>query len=205
MIGLGPFIPLKFDTSPFSLQRRTVPAAIALQVMSTELKQESDPIRVLVTPRNQQEAYERWHRLDDAFKDGLKSGYLKFAATPAAFTLSPQWIDENRTILKTVDFNQVKQNVRDTLEKNGFAVDAFQSAFVLLDKMQAEQTASGLPDWKKIFPEKSSWWFLINTFFSEDQRTEAGRLWATPPTPATQDPGKTSEIIHRGGLPDIIK
>jgi len=203
LIALGPFIPLKFDTSPFSLQPKTVPAAIALQVMSTELKQESDPIRVLVTPRNQQEAYERWHRLDDAFKAGLKSGYLKFAATPAAFTLNPQRIDENRAILKTVDFNQVKQNVRDTLEKNGFAVDAFQSVFVLLDKMQAEQTASGLPDWTKIFPEKSGWWFLINTFFSEDQRTEAGMLRTALPIRSTEDQVKLSEFIH-GADPQAI-
>ncbi len=85
--------------------------------MSAELKQESDPIRVLVTPRNQQEAYERWHRLDDAFRRGLKSGYLKCATTPAAFILNPQRIEENRAILKTIDFNQVKQNVRDTLDK----------------------------------------------------------------------------------------
>jgi predicted RND superfamily exporter protein len=204
LIALGPFIPLKFDTSPFSLQPKTVPAAIALQVMSTELKQESDPIRVLVTPRNQQEAYERWQRLDDAFKAGLKSGYLKFAATPAAFTLNPQRIDENRTILKTVDFNQVKQNVRDTLEKNGFAVDAFQSVFVLLDKMQAEQTASGLPDWTKIFPEKSSWWFLINTFFSEDQRTEAGMLRTAQPIRSSEDQVKLSEFIHQADPQAII-
>jgi uncharacterized protein len=204
LIAIGPFIPLKFDTSPFSLQPKTVPAAIALQVMSAELKQESDPIRVLVTPRNQQEAYERWHRLDDAFQAGLKSGYLKFAATPAAFTLNPQRIDENRTILKTVDFNQVKQNVRDTLEKNGFAIDAFQSVFVLLDKMQAEQAASGLPDWTKIFPEKSSWWFLINTFFSEDQRTEAGMLRTAQPIRSSEDQVKLSEFIHQADPQAII-
>ena len=204
LIALGPFIPLKFDTSPFSLQPKTVPAAIALQVMSAELKQESDPIRVLVTPRNQQEAYERWHRLDDAFQAGLKSGYLKFAATPAAFTLNPQRIDKNRTILKTVDFNQVKQNVRDTLEKNGFAIDAFQSVFVLLDKMQAEQAASGLPDWTKIFPEKSSWWFLINTFFSEDQRTEAGMLRTAQPIRSSEDQVKLSEFIHQADPQAII-
>src|ERR1700757_2175876 len=119
VIALGSFIPLNFDTSPLSLQPKTIPAAIALQVMSNELKQESDPIRVLVTPHNQQEAYERWHRLDDAFKEGLKSGYLKFATTPAAFMLNPQRIDENRALLKGVDFNQVKQSVRDTLEKKG--------------------------------------------------------------------------------------
>ncbi|MBV8098489.1 MAG: MMPL family transporter, partial [Verrucomicrobia bacterium] len=40
VIALGSFIPLKFDTSPLSLQPKTIPAAIALQVMSTELKQE---------------------------------------------------------------------------------------------------------------------------------------------------------------------
>jgi predicted RND superfamily exporter protein len=197
VIAVGPFIPLNFDTSPLSLQPKKIPAAVALQVMSTELKQESDPIRVLVTARNQQEAYERWHRLDDAFREGLKSGYLKFAATPAAFMLNPQRIEENRAILKAVDFNQVKQSVRDTLEKNGFAVDAFQSVFVLLDKLQAEQTTSGLPDWTTIFPEKSSWWFLINTFFSDDQRTESGMLRTSQPIHSSEEQVKLREFIHQ--------
>jgi uncharacterized protein len=204
VIALGSFIPLKFDTSPLSLQPKTIPAAIALQVMSTELKQESDPIRVLVTPQNQQEAYERWHRLDDAFKEGLKSGYLKFATTPAAFILNPQRIDENRALLKGVDFVQVKQSVRDTLEKNGFAVDAFQSVFVLLDKLQAEQSSSGLPDWRKIFPEKSSWWFLINQFFSDDQRTESGMLRTTQSIGSPEEKAKLGEFIHRADPQAII-
>jgi uncharacterized protein len=204
VIALGPFIPLKFDTNPLSLQPKTIPAAVALQVMSAELKQESDPIRVLVTPRDQQEAYERWHRLDDAFREGLKSGYLKFATTPAAFMLSPQRIEQNRAILKTIDFNQVKQAVQDTLEKNGFAVEAFQSVFVLLDKLQAQQTASGLPDWTRIFPEKSSWWFLINQFFSEDQRTESGMLRPAQPIRSPEEQAKLGEFIHRADPQAII-
>jgi predicted RND superfamily exporter protein len=204
MIAVGPFIPLKFDTNPLSLQPKSIPASIALQVMSAELKQESDPIRVLVTAGSQQESYERWHRLDDAFRQGLQSGYLKSATTPAAFVLNPRRIEENRAILKGIDFNQVKQNVRDTLEKNGFATDAFESVFVLLDKLQAEQTASGLPDWTKIFPEKSSWWFLINTFFSDDQRTEAGMLRTAQPIQSQEDQAKLGQFIHRADPQAVI-
>jgi predicted RND superfamily exporter protein len=204
LIALGPFIPLKFDTNPLSLQPKTIPAAIALQVMSTELKQESDPVRVLVTAGSQQEFYERWHRLDDAFQEGLRSGYLKSATTPAAFVLNPRRITENRALLKAIDFGQVKQSVRDTLEKNGFALDAFQSVFVLLDKLQAEQTATGLPDWTKIFPEKSSWWFLINNFFSDNQRTEAGMLRTAQPIQSHEDQAKLGEFIHRADPQAVI-
>jgi predicted RND superfamily exporter protein len=204
VIAAGPFIPLKFDTDPRSLQPKTIPASVALQVLSTELKQESDPIRVLVMADSQQEFYERWHRLDDAFRQGLQSGYLKSATTPAAFVLNPQRIAENRADLKSIDFNQVKQSVRDTLDKNGFAVDAFQSVFVLLDKLQAEQTATGLPDWTKIFPEKSSWWFMINLFFSDDQRTEAGMLRTAQPIQSSDDQLKLSEFIHRADPQAVI-
>jgi uncharacterized protein len=203
-IALGPFIPLKFDTSPLSLQPKTIPASIALQVMSSELKQESDPVKVLVTADSQQEFYERWHRLDDAFQQGLKSGYLKYAVTPAAFVLNPQQIAANRVLLKAVDFNQVKQTVRDTLDKNGFDLDAFKSVFVLLDKLQAEQTAAGLPDWTKIFPETSSWWFLINNFFSDDQRTEAGMLRTKEPLQSPEDQAKLGEFIHAADSKAII-
>jgi uncharacterized protein len=204
VIALGPFLPLKFDTSPLSLQPKTIPASIALQVMSTELKQESDPVRVLVTADSQQEFYERWHRLDDAFQEGLRSGYLKYAVSPAAFVPNPQRIAENRALLKAIDFTQVKQTVRDTLEKNGFDLDAFRSVFVLLDKLQAEQTTTGLPDWAKIFPEKSSWWFLINNFFSDDQRTEAGMVRTARPLQSPEDQAKLGEFIHRADPKAVI-
>ena len=204
VIAVTPFIPLKFDTNPLSLQPKSIPASIALRVMSDELKQESDPIRVLVKANNQQEFYDRWHRLDDAFREGLKSGYLKSATTPAAFVLSPERVAENRTILKTIDFNQVKNTVRETLEKEGFALDAFQPVFLLLDKLQTEQTGTGLPDWSKIFPEKSSWWFLINTFFSDDHQTESGMVRTTQPIQSHEEQAKLGDFIHKADPQAVI-
>jgi predicted RND superfamily exporter protein len=204
VIAIGPFLPLKFDTSPLSLQPKTIPASIALQVMSSELKQESDPVRVLVTADSQQEFYQRWHRLDEAFQEGLRSGYLRYGVSPAAFVPNPERIAENRALLKAIDVNQVKQTVRETLEKNGFDLDAFKSVFVLLDKLQAEQTTTGLPDWTKIFPEKSSWWFLINNFFSDDQRTEAGMVRTAQPLQSPEDQAKLGEFIHRADPKAVI-
>jgi len=75
---------------------------------------------------------------------------------------------------------------------------------VLLDKLQAEQTSSGLPDWTKIFPEKSSWWFLINQFFSDDQRTESGMLRTAQTIRSPEEKAKLGEFVHRADPRAII-
>ncbi|MBV9273289.1 MAG: MMPL family transporter [Verrucomicrobia bacterium] len=204
IVAVTPLVPLRFDTSPLSLQPKKIPASIAMQVMSTELKQESDPVRVLVTADNQQEFYDRWQRLDETFQQGLKTGYLKSAVTPAAFVLNPQRVEENRSLLQKVDFARVKQAVREDLEQNGFALDAFQAVFVLLDNLEAQQKASGLQDWSKIFPENSSWWFLINTFFSDDRRTQSGMLRPAQPIKSHEEQAKLGEFIHRADTQAVI-
>src|SRR6202521_3565560 len=122
LIAVTPFVPLKFDTNPVSLQPKKIPASVALQVLSTEMRQESDPVTILVNAKDQEEFHDRWQRLSQRLEEALKAGELKSVSTPVALALSPVRVKENREALKKVDFDKIKTVVRETLDRNGFEI-----------------------------------------------------------------------------------
>src|SRR6202011_4652100 len=146
LIAAAPFVPLKFDTNPVSLQPKKIPASVALEVLSEKMRQESDPVTILVKARDEQDFHDRWERLSERLEQAQKDGELKSVSTPVALALSPAHIKENREVLKSMDFDKVEQVVRESLERNGFEVDSFKNIFVLLDRLKTEQARSGVPD-----------------------------------------------------------
>jgi predicted RND superfamily exporter protein len=196
LIAVAPFIPLKFDTNPVSLQPKKIPASIALQVLSDQMKQESDPVTILVNAKDQEEFHERWEKLSQRLEEAQKAGELKSVSLPVALALSPARIKENREALKRLDFDKIKAVVRESLEKNGFELDSFKNVFELLDRLQAEQSRTGLPDWSKLFPPKSSWWFLIDRYFATNPRIAAGYVQPNHPIHSQSEQKKIGELIH---------
>ena len=195
-IALAPFIPLKFDTNPLSLQPKEIPASVALSVISKELKQESDPVTILVDTKDQEEFHERWQRIDNVLRTAQAQGFFKYISTPVALALSPKRIEENRTQLKAINFDEAESVTRETLEQNGFDVGAFKRLFELLDQLKREQSRSGLPEWSKLFPEKSSWWFLIDRYFSGRSTSAVGYARPVAQVQSTGDQKKISDLIH---------
>jgi predicted RND superfamily exporter protein len=196
LIAVTPFVPLKFDTNPVSLQPKKIPASVALQVLSSEMRQESDPVTILVNAKNQEEFHDRWERLSQRLEEALKAGELKSVSTPVALALSPTRITENREALKKLDFDKIKTVVRESLDRNGFEIESFKNVFALLDRLQAEQSRTGLPDWSKLFPAKSSWWFLIDRYFATDPRIAAGYVQPIHPIHSQSEQRKIGELIH---------
>lgn len=196
LIAIAPFVPLKFDTNPVSLQPKQIPASVALQVLSTEMRQESDPVTILVDAKDQQEFHDRWERLSQRLEEALKAGQLKSVSTPVALALSPARVKENREALKKLDFDKITAVVRESLERNGFELGSFQNVFALLDALKSEQAATGLPDWSKLFPPKSSWWFLIDRYFATNPRIAAGYVQPTHPIHSQSEQKKIGELIH---------
>src|SRR6478672_4088582 len=195
-IAVAPFVPLKFDTNPVSLQPKKIPASVALQVLSTKMRQESDPVTVLVNAKDQDEFHDRWERLSRRLEEAQKAGELKSVSTPVALALSPTRIKENREALKSLDFDKIKGVVRESLERNGFEVDSFKNVFDLLDDLQSEQAKTGLPDWSKLFPAKSSWWFLIDRYFATDPKIAAGYVQPIHPIRSQAEQKRIGELIH---------
>ncbi|MBV8378707.1 MAG: MMPL family transporter, partial [Verrucomicrobia bacterium] len=196
LIAVAPFIPLKFDTNPVSLQPKKIPASIALQVLSDQMKQESDPVTILVNAKNQEEFHDRWEKLSQRLEEAQKAGELKSVSLPVALALSPARIKENRETLRKADFNKIKVVVRESLERNGFELDSFKNVFELLDRLQAEQSQTGLPDWSKMFPPKSSWWFLIDRYFADKPGVAAGYVQPNHPIHSQSEQRKIGELIH---------
>jgi predicted RND superfamily exporter protein len=196
LIAVAPFVPLKFDTNPVSLQPKQIPASVALKVLSTEMRQESDPVTILVDAKDQEEFHDRWERLAQQLEVALKAGQLKSVSTPVALALSPARIRENREALKKLDLDKITAVVRDSLERNGFELDSFKNVFALLDGLKSEQAAIGLPDWSKLFPPKSSWWFLIDRYFATNPRIAAGYVQPIHPIHSQSEQKKIGELIH---------
>jgi uncharacterized protein len=204
LIALAPFVPLKFDTNPVSLQPKKIPASIALQVLADQMRQESDPVTILVNATNQEEFHDRWERLSKRLEEARKAGQLKSVSTPLALALSPARIDENREMLKRLDFDKIEATVRESLERNGFEVDSFKNVFELLDRLKIEQSQTGLPDWSKLFPPKSSWWFLIDRYFATNPRMAAGYLQPIKPIQSQSDQKRIGELVHSGDPHAIV-
>jgi uncharacterized protein len=196
LIALAPFVPLNFDTNPVSLQPKKIPASVALQVLSNQMRQESDPVTILVDAKDQEEFHDRWERLSQRLEEAQKEGQLKSVSTPVALAFSPARIKENREGLKKLDFDKIKAVVRESLERNGFEVDSFKNIFELLDRLQSERSQTGLPDWSKLFPPKSSWWFLIDRYFATNPRLAAGYVQPLNPIHSQSEQKKIGELIH---------
>src|SRR3984893_13602132 len=196
LIAAAPFVPLKFDTNPVSLQPKKIPASVALEVLSEKMRQESDPVTILVKAKDEQEFHDRWERLSQRLEQAQKDGDLKSVSTPVALALSPVRIKENREVLKSMDLGKIEQVVRESLERNGFEVDSFKSIFVLLDRLKAEQSRTGVPDWSELFPPKSSWWFLIDRYFASNPTTAVGYVQPIKPIQSQVEQKKIGDLIH---------
>jgi predicted RND superfamily exporter protein len=196
LIAVAPVVPLKFDTNPVSLQPKKIPASIALQVLSDQMRQQSDPVTILVNAKDQEDFHDRWERLSNRLEEAQKAGQLKSVSTPVALALSPARIKENREALKRLDFEKIKTLVRESLQRNGFELDSFKNVFELLDRLQTEQSQTGLPDWSKLFPPKSSWWFLIDRYFATNPIIAAGYVQPIHPIHSQSEQKEIGELIH---------
>jgi predicted RND superfamily exporter protein len=203
LIAFAPTIPLRFDTNPVSLQPKKIPASVALQVLADEMKQESDPVTILVSANSQQEFHDRWERLSERLERAQKEGLLKYVSTPVALALSPEYVRLNREFLKQIDLDKVVSAVKASLEKNGFELEPFKGIFDLLDKLKQEQSATELPEWSKLFPAKSSWWFLIDRYFANTPTSAVGYVRPKNPIQSQEDQRKIAGLIH-GADPQAI-
>ena len=196
LLAFAPFIPLRFDTNPVSLQPKKIPASIALQVLADKMKQESDPVTILVNAKDRQEFHDRWKRLANRLEQAQKDGLLKYVSTPVALAFSPETIRINRDYLKRIDLDKVASATRESLEKNGFEVDSFKGIFDLLNKLKEQQSAIDLPDWSKLFPAKSSWWFLIDRYFANKPTSAVGYVRPVTQIQSQEDHERIATLVH---------
>jgi len=84
-------------------------------------------------------------------------------------------MERNRDALRRINFQAAHQTLTETLEAEGFSVEAFAPAFALLDDLQRMANSTvPLPNWRTQLSESSSWWFLIDRYFGHDPLLTTG-------------------------------
>ncbi len=174
-IGFSPVPPLQFETSTRSLQPKNIRAGQALDTIMNKMPVRWEPVLAIVRATNSQELHEYWQKLSAHWRELQESGKIKGFSTPAALCPSPIWMERNRDRLRTVNFQAAREALSQTLEGEGFSVEAFAPAFALLDDLQRVTNASApLPNWRTQLPKSSSWWFLIDRYFGRDPLLTTG-------------------------------
>ena len=174
-IGFSPVPPLQFEASTRSLQPRNIRAGQALDTIMNKMPVRWEPVLTIVRATNPQELHEYWQKLSAHWRKLQQAGKIKGFSTPAALCPSPIWMERNRDHLRAINFQAARDGLSQTLEGEGFSVDAFAPAFALLDDLQrVTDTNAPLPNWRTQLPESSSWWFLIDRYFGRDPLLTTG-------------------------------
>jgi predicted RND superfamily exporter protein len=174
-IGFSPVPPLQFEASTRSLQPKNIRAGKALDTIMNNMPVRWEPVLAIVRATNPQELHEYWQKLSAHWRDLQEAGKIKGFSTPAALCPSPIWMERNRDRLRAVNFQAAREALSQTLDSEGFSVEAFAPAFALLGDLQRVANANvPLPNWRTQLPESSSWWFLIDRYFGRDSLLTTG-------------------------------
>jgi predicted RND superfamily exporter protein len=184
-----------------SLEPKNSRASRALQSIMHKMPARWEPILAIVQARDEQELHDDWQKIAAHWSELQAAGKIKSFSTPAALTLSPMWMQKNRERLRAIDFQNVRRTLEETLDAEGFSRDSFAPAFALLDEFQRlVDPAVPLPHWREKLPKSSSWWFLIDRYFSKDQLLTTGFATTNAPV-ATHE--QSEEIGRDLPVPEV--
>jgi predicted RND superfamily exporter protein len=200
-IGLLPFRPLKFDTNPRSLEPKNSPAALALQAITESMPGASQPVVVLVNAKTAEESHEKWSVLVSHLEKLTADGELKAYAAPLGLILSPRQIRENQQILHLTDLDAAGNAFKVALQEEGFNPRAFDSAMNLFPALAKAAGNADLPDLQKSLPESSSWWFLIDRYFSTQSSMAAAYLKPASPLDTAEAQAALEVKLKASGVP----
>src|SRR5438067_11272113 len=205
VIGFSPIPPLHFQASTRSLQPKNIRANRALEEIMHKMPVRWEPVQAIVRATNPQELHDYWQKISAHWREFQAAGKIKGFSTPAALCQSPIWMGRNRARLRGTNFQAAHETLTETLEAEGFSVEAFAPAFALLDDLQRiADPGVPLPNWRTQLPESSSRWFLIDRYFAHDPLLTTGFVMTNEP-PTTHEQGQE---LQRGlsapGVPLIL-
>jgi predicted RND superfamily exporter protein len=183
-----PIRALHFDTNPRTLEPKQSAAAQALKAITDSIPAIGEPIAIIVEANDAQDAHDRWKRLSAHLKILLEQGKLRGYSTPAAFFVSPSQMAGNQKILRGFDLAASKAAFIRALDESGFSHDAFTSSLTFFDRLQsaAQADPASLADFHALLPPESTWWFILERFFSSRRFVSAAYVRPTQ-MPATAE------------------
>jgi uncharacterized protein len=200
-IGFSPVPPLRFEANTRSLQPKNVRASQALDMIMEKMPVRWEPVLAIVRATNSQELHDYWQKISARCQELQAAGRIRSFSTPAALCPSPTWMERNRGRLRGMNFQAARETLTETLEAEGFSIDAFAPAFALLGDLQRiTDPGVPLPDWRTQLPKSSSWWFLIDRYFGQDPLLTTGFVM-TNERLSTHEQGQ--ELQHDLSVPGV--
>jgi predicted RND superfamily exporter protein len=204
-IGFSPVPPLQFDASTRSLQPKNIRAGQALETIMKKMPVRWEPVLAIVRATNSQELHDYWQKISAHWREFQAAGKIKGFSTPAALCPSPIWMERNRDRLRGINFQAAHETLTETLEAEGFSVEAFAPAFALLDDLQRiADPGVPLPNWRTQLPESSSWWFLIDRYFGHDPLLTTGFVMTNEPLTTHEQSQELQRGLSVPGVPLIL-
>jgi predicted RND superfamily exporter protein len=204
-IAISPRPSLPIDSSTRSMEPKHSDAGYALQTIMSKMPTRWEPVLGIVRARDQQQLHDYWQAIEARWAKVKNSGAIKSFSTPAALALSPRRTQINRAKLSAIDFAAARQALESAIVADGWSRDAFGPAFKLIGELEADaDPATVIPDWRTLLPLSSSWWFLVDRYFSHDPLLTVG--FVTTNAPVTSHAQK--EMLRRElpvpGVPMIL-
>jgi predicted RND superfamily exporter protein len=204
-IGFSPIPPLEFEASTRSLQPKNIRASQALDTIMIKMPFRWEPVLAIVRAANSQELHDYWQKISAHWRELQAVGKIKDFSTPVALCPSPNWMERNRDHLRGTNFQAVRETLTETLETEGFSVDAFASAFALLaDLQRIANPRAPLPNWRTQLPGSSSWWFLIDRYFGKDPLLTTGFVTTNGSLTTHEQSQDLQHDLSVAGLPLIL-
>ncbi len=194
---------LAIEANPRSLEPKDSQAGYALRKISEKMPGAGvEPVIAFVSGKNAEEFHGRWTRLYDHWTELVKAKKIKSFTSPAAFALSPVQGAKNAAALSHVDFGASRTALSSTLTSEGFSPKSFQNAFSLLDGLHAlAQGNTQLLDWRNSLAPNSSWWFLLEHYFSTTPNLGAAYVIPLKTVASLADKDALTRDLATGDIP----
>ncbi len=160
---------LHFDVDPKSLEPEQSKAGDALKAIKSKIAAaEIEPILLIVNAPDAETASSRWAALDGHWKNLVERGVIRSFSTPSAFAVSKKQQKQNAARLEIASLDSAEKALARTLDRHGFNKEGFQPAFDLIAGLKSVATGNEKAlDWRNTLPASSTWWFVLDRFFSD--------------------------------------
>ena len=182
LIAVLPTPPLIFDASTQSMEPKSSAASHALHTIMDKMPTRWEPAIGIIRAENAQQLHEYWQKIATKWQQLQRAGKIKSFSTPAALALSPARAESNREKLRGIDFAGARRALETAVAQEGFSAETFASAFTVLDDLARVATpGTAIPEWRKLLPKSSSWWFLVDRYFAHDPLLTTGFVTTNEP------------------------
>ena len=205
IIAVSPVPPLQFEANTRSLQPKNIRASRALDAIMQKMPIRWEPVLAIVRAPDSQQLHDYWQEISAHWRELQATGKIKEFSTPAALCPSPIWMERNREALRTINFQIANETLTQTLEAEGFTIEAFVPAFTLLHDLQGVSDPNApMPDWRRQLPAASSWWFLIDRYFGRDPLLTSGFVTTHRPLTMHEQSQELGRELPVASVPMIL-